>query len=160
MRQAGALTPAEAWTLSNSSISGLIQNHYERGPPELSPNAGNTFEKYCAQCDRGYPLLIPWDFKLSCHGYHGNLTEAIFWIRAEEWQVGDQLQWRILSGGQGAGINLWSAARRHTCHQTETLHQADNGLNYLTAATLSHRARLSLLYESGNQGPWPDSALC
>lgn len=55
MRQAEALLPAEVWTLSNSLISGLIQNHYEHGPPELASIAG-----------------------ICCHGYLINFTEAIF----------------------------------------------------------------------------------
>lgn len=58
MRQAEALTPAEAWTLSNSLISDLIQNHYEHCPLELLSNAGNMFEEYCAQYGRGYPPLL------------------------------------------------------------------------------------------------------
>lgn len=78
MRQAEALLPAEVWTLSNSLISGLIQNHYEHGPPELASIAGNMLERYCAQYDTGYPLPLYLGFSICCHGYLINFTEAIF----------------------------------------------------------------------------------
>lgn len=78
MRQAEALLPAEVWTLSNSLISGLIQNHYEHGPPELASITGNMLERYCAQYDTGYPLPLYLGFSICCHGYLINFTEAIF----------------------------------------------------------------------------------
>lgn len=89
MRRAEALTPAVAWTLSNSLTLGLIQNHSEFIILYINLEyynvciyiAGNASEKYCASMAEVILSSLPWDFKLCCHGY---LTEAIFYDRSED----------------------------------------------------------------------------
>lgn len=84
MRQAEALLPAEVWTLSNSLISGLIQNHYEHCPPELPSNAGNVLERYCAQYDTGYSLLLTSGFQVVLPWLPHQLHRGHFCNRSED----------------------------------------------------------------------------
>lgn len=87
MRQAQALTPTKAWTLSNSLISGLIQNHYEHWPSELRTNARNMFKKYCAQYDRGYPLLFFNLRILSCVAMVTSSTAPFFFKKNTDQEI-------------------------------------------------------------------------
>lgn len=76
MRQAEALTSAKARTLSNSLILVLIQSHYE-----YIYNAGNVSEKYCAQYDIGYPLLLTLGFQVVLPWLPHQLHRSHFFLK-------------------------------------------------------------------------------